>query len=447
MAAVSMSKQEFVRLEVLLGVQSGRLRVADACALIGLRRRQVFRLLRGVKQYGAVHLLSRHRGKPSNHRLPAEVRTLALSLVRDRYPDFGPTLAAEKLARQHGCSISRETLRGWMIADGLWIDRRHRLPSPHQPRRRRDCLGELVQIDGSEHAWFEARGEMCTLLAFVDDATSRLMVLRFVASESAFDYFRATRDYLQRHGKPIAFYSDKHSIFRVNSKDAMGGEGVTQFGRALSELNIDIICANSPQAKGRVERAFSTLQDRLVKELRLAGISTVAAANAWLPGFITDYNSHFGRDPANTKDLHRPLSAGEDLDEILAWREERTVTHNLTLHYDRMMLILDPTPLARGLVRRKVVVVNYADGRFAVQFNGMPLAFRVFDKIRTVDPGTIVENKRLGAALALVKQQQAAFAPHQRRKDIARQRPPNNLEAPGLPSKGRPPRSGVAAAG
>ena len=447
MAAVSMSKQEFVRLEVLLGLQSGRLRVADACALIGLRRRQVFRLLRGVKQNGAASLLSKHRGKPSNHRLPAEVRTLALSLVRDRYADFGPTMAAEKLATQHGCSISRETLRGWMIADGLWIDRRHRLPSPHQPRRRRDCLGELVQIDGSEHAWFEARGEMCTLLAFVDDATSRLMVLRFVASESAFDYFRATRDYLQRHGKPIAFYSDKHSIFRVNSKDAMGGEGVTQFGRALSELNIDIICANSPQAKGRVERAFGTLQDRLVKELRLAGISTVAAANAWLPGFITDYNSHFGRDPANAKDLHRPLSAEEDLDEILAWREERTVTHNLTLHYDRMMLILDPTPLARGLVRKKVVVVNYADGRFAVQFNGMPLAFRVFDKIRTVDPGTIVENKRLGAALALVKQQQAAFAPHQRRKDIARQRPPNNLEAPGLPSKGRPPRSGVAAAG
>ena len=447
MAAVSMSKQEFVRLEVLLGVQSGRLRVADACALIGLRRRQVFRLLRGVKQNGAASLLSMRRGRPSNRRLPVEVRTLALSLVRDRYPDFGPTLAAEKLATQHGCSISRETLRGWMIADGLWIDRRHRLPSPHQPRRRRDCLGELVQIDGSEHAWFEARGEMCTLLAFVDDATSRLMVLRFVASESAFDYFRAACDYLQRHGKPIAFYSDKHSIFRVNSKDAIGGEGVTQFGRALSELNIDIICANSPQAKGRIERAFGTLQDRLVKELRLAGISTVAAANAWLPGFITDHNGHFGRDPANTKDLHRPLSAGEDLDEILAWREERTVTHNLTLHYDRMMLILDPTPLARGLVRRKVVVVNYADGRFAVQFNGMPLAFRVFDKIRTVDPGTIVENKRLGAALALVKQHQAAYAPHQRRKDIARQRPPNNLEAPGLPSKGRPPRNRVAAAG
>ena len=256
MAVVSMSKQEFSRLEVLLRVQSGRLRVSDACALIGLRRRQIFRLLRGLKQDGATSLLSKHRGKPSNHRLPAAVRALALSLVRERYADFGPTLAAEKLAACHGCKVSRETLRGWMIADGLWQDRRHRLPSPHQPRRRRDCLGELVQIDGSEHAWFETRGEACTLLAFVDDATSRLMQLRFVASESAFDYFRTTRAYLEAHGKPVAFYSDKHGIFRVNAKDAAGGDGATQFSRALMELNIDILCANSPQAKGRVERAF-----------------------------------------------------------------------------------------------------------------------------------------------------------------------------------------------
>jgi len=238
------------RLEVLLRVQSGRLRVTDACVLIGLQRRQVFRLLRGLKQDGATSLLSKHRGKPSNHRLPAEVRTLALSIVRERYPDFGPTLAAEKLAEHHGCSVSRETVRGWMIADGLWQDRRHRLPSPHQPRRRRECLGELVQIDGSEHAWFEDRGTPCTLLAFVDDATSRLMQLRFVTSESAIDYFRTTRAYLEEHGKPMAFYSDKHGIFRVNSKAAAGGDGVTQFGRALLALNIDIICANRPAGEG-----------------------------------------------------------------------------------------------------------------------------------------------------------------------------------------------------
>jgi Winged helix-turn helix len=438
MAVLSMSKQEFSRLDVLLRVQSGRLRIADACTLIGLQRRQVFRLLRNLKQDGATSLLSKRRGKPSNHRLPPEVRVLALSIVRERYADFGPTLAAEKLAELHGCLISRETLRGWMIADGLWVDRRHRLSSPHQPRRRRACLGELVQIDGSEHAWFENRGEACTLLAFVDDATSRLMQLRFVASESAFDYLRITRTYLEAHGKPVAFYSDKHGIFRVNAKDAVGGDGITQFGRVLSALNIDIICANSPQAKGRIERAFGTLQDRMVKELRLAGISRIAAANAWLPGFIDDYNKRFGRQPANAKDLHRPLTAADDLDEILAWREVRTVTHALTLHYDRMMLLLEPTPFARGLVRKKVDVVNYPDGRFAIQFEGTSLPFRVFDKIQTVQPGEIVENKRLGAALAMVKEQQAAYAPNRRRYDPARQRPPNNLEAPGQPTKSRP---------
>jgi winged helix-turn helix protein len=445
MAVLSMSKQEFSRLEVLLRVQSGRLRVADACDLIGLRRRQVFRLLRGLKQDGASSLLSNRRGKSSNHRLADEVRALALSLVRERYADFGPKFAAEKLADLHGCSVSRETLRSWMIADGLWVDRRHRLASPHQPRRRRECLGELVQIDGSEHAWFETRGETCTLLAFVDDATSRLMQLRFVASESAFNYFRTTRAYLEAHGKPVAFYSDKHNIFRVNAKDAVSGDGITQFGRVLSELNIDIICANSPQAKGRIERAFGTLQDRMVKELRLAGISTITAANAWLPGFVTDYNTRFAREPLNAKDLHRPLTPADNLDEILAWREARTVTNNLTLHYDRMMLLLEPTPLARTLVRKKVDVVNYPDGRFVVQFEGTSLAFRVFDKIQTVAPGAIVENKRLGAALALVKEHQARYAPNQRRYDPARQRPPNNLEAPGMPTKGRPRRDGAAA--
>ncbi len=183
----------------------------------------------------------------------------------------------------------------------------------------------------------------------------------------------------------------------------------------------------------------------MVKELRLAGVSSMAAANAWLPAFITAHNTRFGRDPANAKDLHRPLAPADDLDEILARREERTVTRNLTLHYDRMMLLLDPTPLARGLVGKKVAVVNYSDGRFAVQFNGTALAFKVFDKIQTVQPGAIVDNKRLSAVLEQIKAQQAAYPARQQRGHIARQRPPNNLEAPGLPSRGRAPRHRAAA--
>jgi Winged helix-turn helix len=443
MTVIQMSGQELTRLRIMIDLADNRITIEAAAALMGLGPRQVFRLRRAFSTDGAPALISRKRGRPSNRRHGETFRRTVLALVRQHYPDFGPTFAAEKLASCQGLHLGVETLRQWMVADGLWIDRRHRLAAPHQPRRRRECLGELVQIDGSEHAWFEDRGERCTLLAFVDDATSRLMQLRFVASESTFDYFRATRAYLEAHGKPVAFYSDKHGIFRVNAKDAIGGDRMTQFGRVLSELNIDIICANSPQAKGRIERAFGTLQNRLVKELRLAGISTLAAANAWLPGFITGYNARFGQEPVNAKDLHRPLTAGDNLDEILAWREERTVTLNLTLQYDQMMLLLDPTPFARGLVRKKVEVVNYPDGRFAVQFEGTPLPFRVFDKIQTVAPGTIVENKRLGAALALVKQQQAAYAPKRRRYDPARGRPPNNLEAPGMPTKNRTRQGGI----
>jgi hypothetical protein len=188
------------------------------------------------------------------------------------------------------------------------------------------------------------------------------------------------------------------------------------------------------------------LQDRLVKELRLVGISTVEAANAWLPEFVEDYNKRFGRAPANAKDLHRPLPAADDLDEILAWREERMVTRNLTLRYDRMMLLLDPTLFARELAGKKVEVVNYPDGRFAVRHEGVALPFRVFDKIQTVAPGAIVENKQLGAALAFARERQASYPPNRRRGDPRRRRPPNNLEAPGMPTKGRPSRKVLPAA-
>src|SRR5271163_3982473 len=250
---------------------------------------------------GPTGLISRRRGCPSNRRKPAELRSEALAIIRERYWDFGPTLAAEKLREVHGLSLGRETLRLWMIEAGIWADRKQRRKQVHQPRHRRECVGELVQIDGCEHWWFEDRGPQCTLLVFVDDATSRLMHLQFVESESTFAYFHAARAYLETWGKPVAFYSDKHGVFRVNHPGALGGDGMTQFGRALHALNIDIICANSSQAKGRVERAHKTLQDRLVKELRLAGATTLAEGNALLPAFVADYNARFAKPPANKK--------------------------------------------------------------------------------------------------------------------------------------------------
>ncbi len=341
-------------MSVLQDLADGRIKIADASTLMGLGRRQVFRLAKAYGGHGPQALVSRRRGRPSNRCYPTALRAEVIGIVRERYCDFGPTLAAEKLAELHGIHLARETLRQWMMTAGLWKDRRARLRPVHQPRYRRDCVGELIQIDGSEHWWFEGRGPQCTLLVYIDDASSRLMHLQFVESESTFDYFVATRAYLERHGKPVAFYSDKHVVFRVNKKDAIGGDGMTQFGRALHALNIDIICANSSQAKGRVERANGTLQDRLVKEMRLCGIDTIAAGNAFLPAFIDDYNARFAKAPLEDRDVHRPLAEHDDLDDAFAWREERSVSMNLTLQYDQVLFILEPTGIARSLARKRV---------------------------------------------------------------------------------------------
>src|SRR5580692_8757122 len=345
-----MSDGELSRLEVLRDLDQRRLTATAAVQLLGLERRQVYRLLKAYRTEGPGGLISKRRGRSSNRRKPEAVRTKALSVVRERYWDFGPTLAAEKLREVHQITLGRETLRLWMIEAGIWADRKQRRKQVHQPRHRRECVGELVQVDGCEHWWFEDRGPQCTLLVFVDDATSRLMHLQFVESESTFAYFHAARAYLEAWGKPVAFYSDKHGVFRINHPGALGGDGMTQFGRALHALNIDIICANSSPAKGRVERAHKTLQDRLVKELRLAGAGTLAQGNALLPAFIADYNARFAKPPANCKDLHRPMRAGDDLDDAFAWKEERTLSRALTLQYDKVLFILEPGDQASGAV-------------------------------------------------------------------------------------------------
>src|SRR5258708_1841034 len=278
--------------------------------------RQTYRLLRRYRDGGASAIANQRRGRPSNNRLPDVVRDHAIALVRELYADFGPTFAAEKLAERHDLKVSRETLRSWMRQAGIWMSRAER-KRIQQPRHRREHIGELVQIDGSEHRWFEERAASCTVLVFVDDATSRLMELRFVASESTFSYFEALKAYLRRHGKPVAFYSDKHSIFRVSNENAASGNGMTQFGRALSELNIEILCANPRQPNGRVERAHHTLQDRLVKELRLAGISTIDAPNPLLPTFLPHYNGRFAKPAARHQDFHRSLDPSQHPNPIL----------------------------------------------------------------------------------------------------------------------------------
>ena len=406
MTVITMSRSEIDRMSVLRDLADDRIRVSEAARLMGLGRRQVLRLAKAYRQRGPAALVSNRRGKRSNRSYPTSLRAEVISFIRERYSDFGPTLAAEKLSELHGIRLGRETIRQWMMVAGFWKDRKQRMKPVHQPRNRRECVGELIQIDGSEHWWFETRGPQCTLLVYIDDATSRLMHLQFVESESTFDYFSATRAYLERHGKPVAFYSDKHGVFRVNKKDAVGGDGMTQFGRALHALNIDIICANSSQAKGRVERANATLQDRLVKEMRLCGIDTIAAGNAFLPVFIDDYNARFAKAPFDDRDIHRPLAGHDDLDDSFAWKEERSVSVNLTLQYDQVMFILEPNEITRSLARKRVTVIDYPDGRLAIRHNGVDLPYRAFDKRQRVNQAAIVENKRLGPVLAYIAEKQ-----------------------------------------
>jgi len=376
---LTMSKKELTRLEVMQRLKDKRLTQKEAAEILGVSVRQVKRLWRAYRERGAKGLVSRRRGKASNHRLDAGVVQRALDLIEAKYRDFGPTLAHEKLTEVHHLSLSRESVRRIMIEAGIWKAKRAKQPSVHQMRERRACFGELVQIDGSEHAWFEGRGPKCSLLVYIDDATGKLLELWLVPSESFFGYCEATRHYVERYGKPVAFYSDKHGIFRVNQERHLGlSDGLTQFGRAMQELDIQIICANSPQAKGRIERANQTLQDRLVKELRLRGISDIETGNAYLPEFREDFNRRFAVAPRSTHDAHRPLLKSDNLEVILSQQETRTLSKNLTLQYKHVVYQIQTHRPVYALRNAKVTVCESAQGEITILYNHKTFAYTIY---------------------------------------------------------------------
>jgi len=394
---------EVNRLKILQDVIDGRLTTSLASQRLGLTDRHCRRLLARYRESGPLALANRRRGLRGNRQLVPGLAEHALGIIRDNYADFGPTLACEKLAELHDVVLAKETVRQLMVRAGLWIPRKMRAPRIQQPRYRRACVGELIQIDGCDHHWFEERGPACTLLVCVDDATSRLMQLHFVKSESTFTYFDATRGYLEQHGKPLAFYSDKASIFRINNKKAAGGDGQTQFGRAMNELNITGICANTSSAKGRVERAHLTLQDRLVKEMRLRKISTPEAANAFAAEFMADYNRRFAKEPRHDFNVHRALDADDNLDLIFTWREPRRVSKSLTVQYDKTLYLLEDNDKSRQVMGKYIEIYHYMDGKIELRANGTALPCSAYDRLTEVDQGAIVENKRLGHALAVAK--------------------------------------------
>jgi len=370
---VTMSAKELRRVHVIRQVVDQQMTQVHAGALLGLTARQVRRLVRRVEQEGAQGLVHRGRGQPSNRRIPATVKATGLKLYATRYGDFGPTLAAEKLAERHGITISDETLRGWLLENG--VDHFRRRKRPHRAwRERRAHVGELIQLDGSHHDWFEGRGPRCVLMAYIDDASSRVFA-RFEAYEGTIPAMDSFQGYIRQHGIPLAVYADKHTTYRSPAEPTIeeqlaGTEPQSQFGRALKELGVELIAAHSPQAKGRVERLFKTFQDRVTKELRLAEVSTLAAANAFLKSYLPIYNRRFAVPPAQAADLHRPRPARGELDRILCIKTKRVLRRDWTVAHNGHLYQVQTNVRAT-----QVVIEERVDGTLRITHQGHGLAY------------------------------------------------------------------------
>lgn len=373
-----MSSKERERLKVLARVKRGELNLKEAAELIGVSYRQCRRLHKRHKQSGDRGLLHRSRGQPSNRGHQAQFKAAVLARYQERYPDFGPTLAAEKLATD-GYEMDHETLRRWLLQARLWHKRRKR--AAHRSwRERRAHFGELVQLDGSHHEWFEKRGERCCLMKLIDDATSKRMA-RLSEEETIFSAMELLWRWIDRYGIPRALYTDKKNVYVVDEKTRQraaesGEEVLTQFGTACKKLGIEIITAHSPQAKGRVERSHGTYQDRLVKELRLAEINTIAAANELLDsGYGEQLSEKFAVAPRAKADYHR-APKGYDLAAIFCLEEERTVQRDWTVRFANQFFQLE-APDKNMSPRGKVLVQRYLDDSLHFRYREQELRFTI----------------------------------------------------------------------
>lgn len=375
---IEMSQRERDVLKVMAGVLKGERTQVEAARLLNRSERQIRRLARRIEAEGDEGVIHRLRGKASNRRLEQATRQRVLDLYKSRYTDFGPTLACEKLASEHGMAVARETLRQLLLSEGLWQPKRDR--DPHRSRReRRPCFGEMAQADASEHDWLEGRGPRMVLLGMIDDATGRILV-RFYPSETTEAYMDLLCRWIRKHGRPASWYSDRDSIFRAESAADREQSVPTQFSRALAELEIELILANSPQAKGRVERLWGTLQDRWVKELRLAQAMTMEQANALVDEKLTgEFNRRFKVKAASASDAHRPLGPGQQIAAILSVQEQRTVANDYTIRLANEFYQLLP-PVWPGERGGRVVVERRLDGSMKVRFKGRYLPYRKIEK-------------------------------------------------------------------
>lgn len=375
---ITLSIKEIKRCETLKMADEKRFTQREGANRLNITERHFRRLLQRYRMQGPEGIISGHRGKPSNNSMKEEKREKILERIKEDYSDFGPTLASEKLLERNGLKVSKETVRQMMIKEGLHEPITRSVEIIHQMRERKKHRGELVQIDGSSHAWLEDRAEKACLLLFIDDATSEILAAQLVPYETYFSYASLCKRYFHQHGLPEAFYTDRFSVFRVNHGNVTTTEALTMFERSLNELGIELICAASPQAKGRVERANQTLQDRLVKEMRLAGINNYQEANAFLDIYIHTYNQKFAVCPASPVDSHEPLRPENNLDLIFTKRSTRKLSKNLEFQYKRVVYQIQTDRPLYALKGREVTVCENEEGKITVLLNQMQLEFRRF---------------------------------------------------------------------
>lgn len=411
MGDITMNIRDTRRIAVLDKLKEKSMKQGKAAELLGVTVRQVRRLLSRYKRDGSAGVIHKLRGLPGNHHAEEKILDSALDTIRLKYFDFSVTLAHEKLVTHHAFPYSRETLRLAMITTGMWNPKRQTKLVVHSIRQRRAMAGELVQIDGSPFDWFEGRAEYCNLIVFIDDATGKLKYLQFVPHETTTAYMRGIEYYIKENGKPRSLYSDRHGIFRVNSQRRGSASitdeiNLTQFGRAMRELAIELIFANSPQAKGRVERVNQTLQGRLPKELRLLGINTMEEANRYLPTFMEEFNQQFGVAPSSPDNAHVPLDKHEDLEMILVQKETRIISKTLTVSYGDKLYQITPNKgtAGRALVHTRVEIWQDLEGEITLHHGGVVLDYSVTATTRT---GHIVDSKRLNEVVDQLKPQTA----------------------------------------
>ena len=385
---LTMSKKELNRLPVIESVINRKMTQVEAANRLGLSDRQIRRIAINFSSLGPAGLINRLRGRPSNHHYPQELKDRAVDLVREKYSDFGPTFAAEKLEQIDGIKIDHNLLRKEMIIDGLWQTKTRKVKH-RQWRERKDHFGELVQFDGSHHDWFEGRNReegKAVLLASRDDANN-LVSARFYQFEGTKPVFDFWLRYIGNFGKPKAIYLDNHGTYKVNQKIALDEKTLTQFGRACEELNIELINAKSPQAKGRIENLFGTLQDRLVKELRLKGISTIKEANAFLEAeFLPEFNQRFQKLAKKKADFHQPLTIKDNLEKSFSIKSERLINNDFTISFKNHWYQLDKVQPKLVLPRSKVTIEERLNNSLVIEQEGKTLNYRPINKEKTKQP-------------------------------------------------------------